>query len=689
MATITRYRSSHAPGVLAQAHLRRRDAGEGEARPEDLPDVAEDAGIGLVPSSWDPETRQIDVVLSTGSDVRRYDWWTGKEFVERLSLDPAHVDLGRMNAGAPWLRVHNAYSLDAVLGVIIPGSVRIEGEDKRAQGGENAARMLGRVQLSDTPGDADVVRKIGTGIIRGVSIAYDTEAELVEQAAADKLETRTAVLWGPFEGSSVPVGADAGAGTRNRAAAPPAAPPVTAPAAAPVESDMTTATNPATGATLDEGAIRAKAQADERARVKAIRQCAKATGTPDAEADKLVEDGTDLEAARTAMIEAAAKRDKAPTDRISPALAEVTDDAKDKRARGISNALMHRGLPGKVELDDEGRHYRGMSLVDIARDFLEEEGVKTRGLTPSEIAGKALHFRAGYATVADFPNILADVPRKAMRKAYTEAATTYQEIANRSSMTDFRKKYGIQIGAAPNLERVGENGEFKRGSIVDGAEAYGLETYGKILQIGRRVIVNDDMRTLTRLPAMMAAAAKRLENVLTWGVVLDNIAMSDGKPIFHADHANLVPAGQGGGATTAQIAKMRSLLKMQTDLSGATRLALPLRTIVVPDALFTDFEKFLKGTISPASSVDVVPDSMRQLRLLTDPILDDVSLVEWFGFADLAQIDGVEYAYLEGEEGPSIDSEVDFDSDGMKLRIRHDFGAGCMDWRGMVKNAGQ
>jgi hypothetical protein len=128
---------------------------------------------------------------------------------------------------------------------------------------------------------------------------------------------------------------------------------------------------------------------------------------------------------------------------------------------------------------------------------------------------------------------------------------------------------------------------------------------------------------------------------------------------------------------------------MALDLDGATRLGLTLRKVAVPDALLTEAERLFGGVDSSNTLAESVPKSMRNLVLISDPVLDDVSLKEWYGFADPSEIDGVEYAFLEGEEGPSIDTQVSFESDGMELRIRHDFGVGCMDYRGIVKNAGE
>jgi len=46
------------------------------------------------------------------------------------------------------------------------------------------------------------------------------------------------------------------------------------------------------------------------------------------------------------------------------------------------------------------------------------------------------------------------------------------------------------------------------------------------------------------------------------------------------------------------------------------------------------------------------------------------------------------YGYLEGQEGPYTESRQGFDVDGTELKIRHDFGAAAVDYRGAAKQTG-
>ena len=78
----------------------------------------------LAPNTADADSRTVEVVWSAGARVRRATFF-GEPYDEELSLDPAHVRLDRLNAGAPFLKVHEIDTLAAVIGSVVPGSARI------------------------------------------------------------------------------------------------------------------------------------------------------------------------------------------------------------------------------------------------------------------------------------------------------------------------------------------------------------------------------------------------------------------------------------------------------------------------------------------------------------------------------------------------------------------------------------
>jgi hypothetical protein len=58
--------------------------------------------------------------------------------------------------------------------------------------------------------------------------------------------------------------------------------------------------------------------------------------------------------------------------------------------------------------------------------------------------------------------------------------------------TDFKD---LQLGEAPQLEKVNESGEFKRRTITEGKEKHRIATYGKVVAITRQVIINAQRAT--------------------------------------------------------------------------------------------------------------------------------------------------------------------------------------------------
>src|SRR5256885_298080 len=81
--------------------------------------------------------------------------------------------------------------------------------------------------------------------------------------------------------------------------------------------------------------------------------------------------------ARAAVLTALDQRSQANASGPTTTIRTVGDE-HETRMRGIENALMHRLDPG-AQLDDNGRQYRSLSLVEMAREVAEGLGQKTRG----------------------------------------------------------------------------------------------------------------------------------------------------------------------------------------------------------------------------------------------------------------------------------------------------------------------
>ena len=244
-------------------------------------------------------------------------------------------------------------------------------------------------------------------------------------------EVWRAVDWTPFEISAVPVGADPAAGFRS---VDPLSPCVVDRDDASTkerifmdETSVTTtaaqsAPEPVTRAAEaapDTKAIIAQAQSAERERVGTIYDLAGRLGLERSMAEDLVTRGVAIDEARRIILDKVA--DAAEQSRTFPHVSVPLGgrDERLTRREAVANALLHRYSPTLFALSDPAREYRGMTLLELSREFLASSGVNVRGMSRDEIATRALH------STSDFPEVLSAVTNKTLRQAYDVYPRTF------------------------------------------------------------------------------------------------------------------------------------------------------------------------------------------------------------------------------------------------------------------------
>lgn len=362
-------------------------------------------------------------------------------------------------------------------------------------------------------------------------------------------------------------------------------------------------------------------------------------------------------------------------------------DRTDTMSVGMADALVHRMNPTGA-LSELGRQYRGMSLREMGRDFLERSGVATRGLSPMELAGVMLR-SAGMGT-GDFASLLVDVANKRLREAYVDNPASYRLWARRAQdLPDFKPVTAVQLSAAPDLLRTNEHGEFQYGRLLDAGETYEAITYGRVVSLSRQAIVNDDLRSFDRLITAFGNSAARLENRLVYAILTANAALADGIALFHASHGNL-GTGAGSALQLSALTAARAAMRVQKGLQSEELNVTPA-WLIVPAALEQAAYQLTSANYVPATQSAVSEfraGGKTSLAPVVESLLDADSATAWYLAANGGAIDTVEYAYIDGADGPLIEPKPGFEVDGVSLRCRHDFAAKAVDHRGLYRAAG-
>ena len=239
-------------------------------------------------------------------------------------------------------------------------------------------------------------------------------------------------------------------------------------------------------------------------------------------------------------------------------------------------------------------------MVDVARECLEANGVRTRGMSPRNIAGMAMQpgytRMGGLHTTSDFVNVLQSTLGTTLRKAYDLAPATFQAWARKATVPDYRSVTRVQLSSVSRLMGVNEHGEYKRGTLTDSKEAYAIAKYGEIIGITREVIVNDYLDALSRIPAALAAAARALEFDLVYKQLLANATMGDGVALFNAAHGNDDTAA---AISATSLGTGLTLMALQAHTNGSPMNLTP-SYLLVPPGLRATAEQLINGIITPA-----------------------------------------------------------------------------------------
>lgn len=326
------------------------------------------------------------------------------------------------------------------------------------------------------------------------------------------------------------------------------------------------------------------------------------------------------------------------------------------------------------------RDVERLNITAMAENILSMNGKRSSGFGRADIIKAAL-------TTSDFPELLANTAGKSMQLGYDNEPSTHQIWTGEKEVVDFKEKSFVALSEAPGLLEVAEGGEYKHGAFGEAAEKFSIKTFGRMLKITRQMLINDDLAAFTTMPAGFGSSARRTEADLVYAKLAGAPIMSDGKALFHADHGNL--AASGAALAVDSLGAARAAMRRQKGIKGESHIDPQPRFLIVPVSLESKAEALLSSMVLYGASNNT--DNLqwiRNLTLVADPRLDDVSETAWYLAASPVQMDTIVRAYLAGQARPYYEEQIQFENDSMGVKCRLDFACGVINFRGLYKNPG-
>ena len=325
-------------------------------------------------------------------------------------------------------------------------------------------------------------------------------------------------------------------------------------------------------------------------------------------------------------------------------------------------------LSEKDEDADAIRPLMALTLRDHATDSLTRAGESVRGLAVDDV-----FTRAGSLTTSDFPLVVANAATDVALASYRAAESPLKLLCRERLLPNFKDSTAVRLGEMGELQELAEDGEITHTDRAEAGEKMALKTFARMIQLSRKLLIDDDLNLFGDTVAALGTAAAQTEASQLAGLLNNNPNLRDGTAVFDATRDNV---STGMTLVSADLGMIRQKLRERKGLDGETPIDARPRFLLVPPAQETAAEKVV-AEITPAT-VDTVNPFSGRLDILVEPRL---LATYWYVFADPARLAGMQYAYLQSARGVQVRREESFNTLAMRFRAVLDFGVGWLDWR--------
>lgn len=332
----------------------------------------------------------------------------------------------------------------------------------------------------------------------------------------------------------------------------------------------------------------------------------------------------------------------------------------------------------------QAREMRVTSLVDLCRAALQVDGRES----PS---GRESLIRAALSSYS-LPTALGDAANKVLLDAYTDSPATWRAFAAIKSANDFKDHTGIRPSQTGDLEEVAPGGELKHGGLKEATYKYSVDTFGKMLTIDRRDIVNDDLGVFEDTAASLGRAAMRSLSDLVYKVLLANAGSFFGVGNGNYDEGAGTALGSGSlGTGVARMMAQRDDEHRDLDIRARTLLVPPELQRTAKELLQSDFIQRSANDLPTGNALKNVVSLEVEPRLSNSQRFTGTSTKSWYLFGGPQDMP-ITVAFLQGRQTPVIEF-FGLDADPNVLaatwRVYFDYGCALGDFRAAYKAKGE
>jgi hypothetical protein len=341
----------------------------------------------------------------------------------------------------------------------------------------------------------------------------------------------------------------------------------------------------------------------------------------------------------------------------------------------------------------ERRFRGGIGLQELLLEAAWANGYTGRNFRDSR---SVLRYAFGHTVEAAFSNIdiggiLSNVANKFLLEGFFSVERTWRNICAVRNVSDFKTVTSYRLVGKDQYELVAPGGELKQGTLGNESYTNRADTYGLMLSIDRRDIINDDLGAITTVPRKLGRGSGLKINDVFWSTFMNNASF------FTAGNKNFL-TGVDTALTIDGLTKAEVGFMDLTDSDGKPIGVMPA-IMLVPTALSAIGSQLFKSmelrdttssTKFPVANPHQGKFRVEVSRYLANTSYTGNSAKAWYLLAEPGDLPTIEVAFLNGQEAPTIETaDADFNVLGVQMRGYHDFGVALQDPRGAIKSKGE
>lgn len=369
---------------------------------------------------------------------------------------------------------------------------------------------------------------------------------------------------------------------------------------------------------------------------------------------------------------------------------------------GASESSMGKAFGERVANIAFSKQHRGASFHSVMRSILAAHG---EHVPPGRFSDRDVRRvfevsrqnRDMYSldpSTYDLTGILSNAANKAALASFEGVPATWRKFCKIGDLADFKTATLYRLTGSGQFEQVAPGGNIKHGSLTEASATIKADTYGKLIAIDRRDLINDDLQMFAAIPRLLGRmGAIGLEKAVF------SLLISNTGSFFHTDNKNISTGSPGSVLSLVGLDAAHKLFLQQLDDNGDPAMIVP-QVLLVPPALDTTARTLTaSATIISGTATASQPNANAfggMFEPVSSPWLADStdlhgnsSDTAWYLLTGPNDYSVIQVGFVGGNQFPTIEQgELDFEKLGVAFRSYYDWGVAFLEPRGGVLSAG-